>query len=140
MKYLWWLLAICALLLIVHVCRLLFEREPRGFHRDEVRLYTGALRTQCMDRADHRCEWINALGARCSRRATHGDHWIPHSRGGATSSANFVALCSEHNLWKSDTVPYRRWSRRIHRSRVRRNLDLYPGSLVNDSRPRAPRP
>lgn len=75
--------------------------------RDPQRLYTNRDRRAGFDRAGGRCEgeWLPFV--RCTRPANAGDHWLPHSKGGATSAANFVALCSIHNRSKSARVPSR---------------------------------
>lgn len=75
--------------------------------RDPQRLYTNRDRRAGFDRAGGRCEgeWLPFV--RCTRPANAGDHWLPHSKGGATSAANFVALCSMHNRSKSARIPSR---------------------------------
>ncbi|MDR2896217.1 MAG: HNH endonuclease [Propionibacteriaceae bacterium] len=53
------------------------------------------------------CERSNLLlgWVRCTGRAEHADHWIPWSRGGATTVHNLVMSCAAHNLHKSNRSP-----------------------------------
>lgn len=95
--------------------------------RDPQRLYTSRDRRAGFDRAGGRCEgeWLPFV--RCTRPANAGDHWLPHSKGGATSAANFVALCSIHNRSKSARVPSRFQTARLQ---VRRRKYMSDRALV----------
>lgn len=95
--------------------------------RDPQRLYTNRDRRAGFDRAGGRCEgeWLPFV--RCTRPANAGDHWLPHSKGGATSAANFVALCSIHNRSKSARVPSRFQTARLQ---VRRRKYMSDRALV----------
>ncbi|MGO1851821.1 MAG: HNH endonuclease [Microbacteriaceae bacterium] len=82
-------------------------RPPMGRRRDPVRLYSSMQRTACFARCGQRCEGETVLGIRCARQATQGDHWFPHSKGGATNARNLVGLCSRCNRRKSAHTPSR---------------------------------
>jgi 5-methylcytosine-specific restriction endonuclease McrA len=72
---------------------------------DSQRLYTKQEKMQGFARAGGRCEMEGFLWFRCRRKAEHGDHHYPHSRGGATTMANFVAACARCNTSKGAKVP-----------------------------------
>lgn len=73
--------------------------------KDPQRLFTAQQRRVGFARAEGQCEMSVFGFFRCRSRAAHGDHHYPHSRGGATSLANFVAGCSRCNRRKSDRLP-----------------------------------
>lgn len=72
---------------------------------DPVRMYSADLRRACFERAGNRCEQAVWVIARCPRPAAHADHWFPHSKGGATTLENGVAMCARHNTSKGARVP-----------------------------------
>ena len=99
--------------------------------KDPRRAYSSDERKAGFGRAGGRCEFDAWLGlSRCGRAAEHGDHWWPHSRGGATSMPNLVAGCAWHNRSKGATLPTRGQTRRITRRRRRyfpEGIPLVPG-------------
>ncbi|MFS0884979.1 HNH endonuclease [Aeromicrobium sp. 179-A 4D2 NHS] len=76
-----------------------------GTVKDPQRMYTKDQRRQGADRAEGRCEMESVWWLRCPRPGEHGDHFYPHSLGGATSMANFVWACAKCNIAKSNHVP-----------------------------------
>lgn len=121
-------LVIGVLVLVVLVIKALTGPQGGGSKaRDPQRLYTNRDRRAGFDRAGGRCEgeWLPFV--RCTRPANAGDHWLPHSKGGATSAANFVALCSIHNRSKSARVPSRFQTARLQ---VRRRKYMSDRALV----------
>ena len=88
----------------------------RHRRRDPVRLFTAAQNARARQLASNRCEH-HGLFRRCPSPGAHGDHWFPHSKGGATSDDNLVWLCAPHNLRKSARWPSRRSTRRLARRR-----------------------
>lgn len=71
--------------------------------RDPVRWFTPAQRTWARRRAGGQCEYTS-WWRRCQTPAQETDHFVPHSRGGATTIANAVAACRRHNQAKGATV------------------------------------
>lgn len=101
-----------------------------GGRKDPVRLYSHEDRQVGFKRAKGRCEMDGWFWMRCHRKAEHGDHWFPHSKGGATSMANFVAACAPCNLAKSNRWPGWGHSSRIawrRRSYFPRGFTVRPG-------------
>jgi 5-methylcytosine-specific restriction endonuclease McrA len=100
---------------------LLLRRYASGamVQRDPQRDFSAAQRREGFARAGHRCEHKPLLWLRCTAAPTHGDHIYPHSRGGATSLANFQALCARHNLAKADRAPSRFYIWYLERRRRR---------------------
>lgn len=86
--------------------RSIARQKKTDDRRDAVRTYTKSQREQGMNRCNNRCEGTG-LFFRCRYRGDdlHGDHWYPHSRGGATSINNLVMLCPSCNLSKSAKIP-----------------------------------
>lgn len=83
------------------------RRMVHGAPRDPRRVFSGAERALGFSRAGNQCEFARWVVFRCSRTAAHGDHFIPWSKGGATSMRNFVAACPACNLAKSAHTPGR---------------------------------
>lgn len=83
---------------------LLHRRMPKD-KRDPVRVFTSTIKREAAEMAGGRCEGTRVI--RCRRRGNdlHGDHWYPHSRGGATTPVNLVMLCPKCNRRKSDKIP-----------------------------------
>lgn len=75
--------------------------------RDPRRMFSTAERTVGFARAGNQCEFARWVFFRCTRTATHGDHFIPWSKGGATSMRNFVAACPTCNTTKGAVMPSR---------------------------------
>ena len=96
--------------------------------KDPQRNFTPTQRIEGFARARNQCEHVNVFGRRCTDAPTHGDHHHPHSKGGATSLSNFVALCARHNLTKSNHVPSHFATRRLER---RRRTYFPPGARVD---------
>ncbi|MBF4549365.1 HNH endonuclease [Pseudoclavibacter sp. VKM Ac-2888] len=122
-------LVIGVLVLVVLVVKALTGPQGGGSKaRDPQRLYGNRDRRAGFDRAGGRCEgeWLPFV--RCTRPANAGDHWLPHSKGGATSAANFVALCSVHNRSKSARIPSRFQTARLQ---MRRRKYMSDPSLVS---------
>lgn len=71
---------------------------------DPVRWFTTEQRAGARARAGGQCEYT-AWGRRCERPSQEIDHFIPWSRGGATSLANAVCACRKHNQRKGGRMP-----------------------------------
>jgi hypothetical protein len=105
---------------IVAVVVLLFvlsNSKQKGNQKDPSRLFSSSQRASGFSRAANRCEFDKAIFWRCRKAAQHGDHWFPHSKGGATSMTNFVAACAPCNLSKSAKNPTRGQTARLKRRR-----------------------
>lgn len=96
---------------IVHMRRSPHRRDPQ-------RVFTQRQKRKASILCGWRCEGTGILG-RCDYygKDLHGDHWYPHSRGGATTEKNLVMLCSRCNRRKSDRIPSRlqTWALRCRR-------------------------
>lgn len=105
-------------LLIVH------RKRPHE-SRDAQRVYSGSEKRMGNERAYHRCEGTGYI-RRCRYRGSdlHGDHWFPHSRGGATTMRNLVMLCPKCNMKKSAYIPN---YLQTHCLRMRRKYGEYDG-------------
>lgn len=86
--------------------------------------------------ANYRCEYVDSMGHRCNTGGTlHGDHWFPHSRGGATVydptlplnpfENNLVILCEECNMAKSNIPPTQEETIRLENSRAQYGVNKY---------------
>lgn len=71
--------------------------------RDPKRAFDANQRRLGFERCEHRCEF--GLLWRCRAAAHHGDHFLPWSKGGATSMRNFVGACGWHNVTKAARMP-----------------------------------
>ena len=100
--------------------------RPGMPRKDPKRAFDSRQSSVGMLRADHRCEM--GLLFRCKRGAHHGDHFFPHSRGGATNLENFVAACPRHNLAKGARMPSRALQTAIE---LRRGRYFNPGVDVS---------
>ena len=107
--------AVLGLWLMVPAVR---HRLAVAYPRDPRRAYNNEERQAGFRRAGHRCEFDIWMGlARCKKPAEHCDHWLPHSRGGATTMPNLVAGCAWHNTSKGATMPTAAQTHRIARRR-----------------------
>lgn len=105
---------------------------PRRVLTDPQRLFSATQRRAAAERAGGRCEMDGLLiWTRCGRPGSHGDHWMPWSRGGATTMDNHVWACAPCNLAKGARVPTFWETARIER---RRRRYFSPGG---DTRPGA---
>lgn len=120
-----WLVILAGVLLFGGVASL--ARRRQTIQKDPQRAFSAAQRTAGFARCQNRCEHISLLGRRCKAQAVHGDHIWPHSRGGATTLANFAGLCARHNLVKGARTPSRMAIRRLER---RRRAYFPPGQPV----------
>jgi len=108
------IIVLCAVSVIILIVR----AAGRGTtQKDPQRIFTPAQRAEGFARARNQCEHFNVFGRRCTNAPAHGDHHYPHSKGGATTLSNFVALCARHNLAKSSHVPGHFATRRLERHR-----------------------
>ncbi|GHS89721.1 hypothetical protein AGMMS50218_16640 [Actinomycetota bacterium] len=75
--------------------------------RDPLRWFTPAQRAAGRSRAGGRCEYPARWTPwrRCPARAVECDHFVPWSRGGATTVKNLVAACRWHNQAKGAREP-----------------------------------
>lgn len=94
-------------------------RWKRSEHRrDARRVFTRSEKNSAMALCKNRCEGTGVF-FRCQHvgKDLHGDHWFPHSRGGATSIVNLVMLCPTCNKRKSDKIPsrFQTWGLRLRR-------------------------
>lgn len=82
------------------------HRKKDDSHRDAKRVFTAKEKAQMSRQCGNRCEGTG-LFFRCRYTGVdlHGDHWYPHSKGGATTMDNLVMLCPQCNRRKSDTIP-----------------------------------
>lgn len=78
---------------------------PRRINKDPQRLFTTEQRRTISDMVGGRCEMEGVLFTRCRRPGNAGDHWYPHSKGGATDMANLVWACTTCNSRKSNHIP-----------------------------------
>lgn len=97
----------------------LAAKLPRRVTKDPQRLFSAAQRRQGSQLAGGRCEMESLWWVRCRRPAQHGDHWFPHSLGGATTMGNYVAACAPCNLSKSNKIPTWFETTRLERRRRR---------------------
>lgn len=133
--WLWqhWVVAavIVGVLILVWMVTGLSVLLPGKLVKDPKRLYDTHQRQLCFSRADHRCEMDTIIFTRCRRPAEQADHWIPHSKGGATNVENVVAACALHNRMKSNLVPTFWQTARISSRRRRyfpHDIPTKPGS------------
>lgn len=86
--------------------------------RDSRRAFSSREKSLASKMCNHRCEGTGVL-FRCRYRGNdlHGDHWYPHSKGGATSPENLVMLCPSCNRSKSDHIPSRLQTNALNRRR-----------------------
>lgn len=120
-----WIVVLAGVLLFGGVASL--ARRRQTIQKDPQRAFSAAQRAAGFARCQNRCEHISLLGRRCKAQAVHGDHIWPHSRGGATTLANFAGLCARHNLVKGARTPSRMAIRRLER---RRRAYFPPGQPV----------
>lgn len=82
------------------------HRVKPSHKRDATRVYTAQQKDLASAQCHHRCEGTGIF-FRCSYRGQdlQGDHWFPHSRGGATTEKNLVMLCPSCNRKKSNHIP-----------------------------------
>lgn len=73
--------------------------------RDTPRSYSKSDRDKASRKVGHRCEGGIWFRCRHTGKDLQGDHWFPHSRGGATTNKNLVMLCRKCNGKKTDHVP-----------------------------------
>jgi HNH endonuclease len=93
-----WLVGLLVLLAIGKLVQFGRAVVHGGHGRDPRRTFSGAQKTQLLERAGHRCKDHSWLLGRCrATTALQADHVHPHSRGGATDVANGQALCKRHN-------------------------------------------
>lgn len=94
------------------------RRKRPDYKRDKTRVFTPKQKRLASQACNHRCEGTGIF-FRCTYRGDdlHGDHWYPHSRGGATTEKNLVMLCPKCNNRKSDSIPSRLQTRAINRRR-----------------------
>lgn len=97
----WLIWAAGALLVLLAAVAL----RPRHAARDARRMFSAAEREAGFARAGNQCEFTRWVFFRCTRTAAHGDHFIPWSKGGATSMRNFVAACGTCNTSKGAAMP-----------------------------------
>lgn len=111
---------VVTIIVIVAVLLVIVSRTRRsGARKDPTRAFTGTQRSTGFNRAQNRCEFDRVVFWRCRRPAQHGDHWLPHSKGGASSLTNFVAACAKCNLSKSAKMPTPGQTARLKRRRRR---------------------
>lgn len=91
---------------IGHFFTVIAHNKKDSSHRDVKRVFTAKEKNSISRVCGHRCEGTG-LFLRCRYTGTdlHGDHWFPHSKGGATTTDNLVMLCPTCNRKKSDAIP-----------------------------------
>ncbi len=113
------MLALLALMITVHIYRVLRWAPLTAAGRDPMRRYTGADRAAVLFRARGRCERDGVLSGRCTQTEhLQADHIHPHSKGGTTTVANGQALCSRHNKQKAARIPFNWELKRLERRRA----------------------
>ena len=108
--------------------------------KDPQRAYTKAQRTQAANRAGGQCEMEGFLWFRCRRPGEHGDHFYPHSKGGATDMSNQVWACAPCNQSKGAKVPTLGQKIRLERRRRKyfpADQQIEVGNHVPTAPPRA---
>lgn len=98
------------------------ERDPR-------RMFNAKERTAGFQRAQNQCEFARWVFFRCTRTASHGDHFIPWTKGGATSMRNFVASCPTCNTTKGAAMP----SASAQRLMAARRTRYFPSGIPRDA-------
>lgn len=98
--------SVVVLLLVAPVAiSTLWSMVPRQIRKDPQRLYSSDERRVGSQMSGDRCEGELFPFFRCRGGAEQGDHWFPHSKGGATSMENLVMLCAPCNRSKSARIP-----------------------------------
>lgn len=97
--------------------------------RDKPRTFTSKEKALASTMCNNRCEGTGIF-FRCRYRGIdlHGDHWFPHSKGGATSPENLVMLCPKCNRSKSDHIPSILQTKALNRRRKKHHD--YSGSTI----------
>jgi len=113
-----WLITIVVVVLVLRIFLSIRRKIRKRRASRTQRLFTSAQKDQGHARAGRRCEFSDGM-SRCKNRSEHGDHFYPHTRGGATTMKNFVAACSQHNLSKGAKMPSAVEKRRIEQRRKR---------------------
>lgn len=116
-----------SILAIVCVLVIIRARTRAGAATDPRRMFSADERRRGFERASQQCEFARWVVFRCTRTAIHGDHFLPWSRGGATSMANFVAACGTCNVTKGAHIPSRA-ARALMAARRRR---YFPAGIPN---------
>lgn len=122
------LIVLIAIFVVPHALSLV-TKEEGGKHLDPVRMFAPYVRFETFRRAEQRCEYVTWTGRRCPNKAEHADHWIPWSKGGASSEKNCVALCSPCNLAKTNDMPTKSETKRLYKSRRYMVNRFYPGEV-----------
>jgi 5-methylcytosine-specific restriction endonuclease McrA len=117
----------------------LASKVQQNVTKDPQRMYTKAQRMQAAAQSGGQCEMEGFLWFRCRRPGAHGDHFYPHSLGGATDMANLVWACQQCNLRKGAKVPT--WGQKIRLERRRKryfpeNIRVEVGNKVPTTPPR----
>lgn len=121
---LWW-----ALVAIVVIAIIFTAARKRSAARDPRRMFTTNERVAGFARAGNQCEFSRWVFFRCTRTASHGDHFIPWSRGGATTMRNFVAACATCNTTKGAAMP----SRLARALMAARRAAYFPAGIPRDA-------
>lgn len=106
--------------------------------KDPERMFPQYVIFEAKRRCEYRCERVSRFGRRCTNGehngfVLHADHWIPHSKGGASSEGNIVILCSVCNLAKSSEVPFIWQTNRVYSSRLSYMINARrPGARVQE--------
>ncbi len=113
----WYWIAVVLVVLLGLAKLIRMVRSLFPVHKDPLRMLGAAERQRSFTRAGNRCEDKRPFWFRCNGPAQHGDHIYPWSCGGATSLANFQALCAHHNTSKGATIPSKFYIWRLERRR-----------------------
>ena len=113
---------VIVVLIVLHVVRKIVvwsvRRARKRRNQRGARLFDNEQKNIGHRRAGNRCEFSVGTG-RCKNKSEHGDHFYPHSKGGATTMQNFVAACAPHNLAKGAKMPSAFEKARIERRRMK---------------------
>lgn len=127
--------AIFVFVLVVVALRLAANAAAANAPKDPQRLFTKEQRMAARERAGGQCEFEGPFFRRCTRTGEHGDHYFPHTKGGATNQANHVWACAKCNLSKGAKVPTLWHKIRLERRRRKYFPDSMPvvaGAKYND--------
>lgn len=121
----WFWAALCASVALTAAA----TRGARRTIRDPRRAFNETERMAGFLRAGAQCEFARWVFFRCTRTASHGDHFIPWSKGGATSMRNFVAACATCNMTKGAVMP----SRLSRTLMAARRCRYFPSGIPRDA-------
>ena len=127
---LWYVKLAAVVIVIICIVKIIFScdkfvtsilhRKISQDKRDDQRVFTKDQKNAASQICNNRCEGTSLL-FRCRHVGNdlQGDHWYPHSRGGATTINNLVMLCPSCNRKKTNHIPTRFQTAALNRRRRR---------------------